>query len=338
MWKGYIVDSEYGSVAPHKITEYIENYKKIGIEVIAKHLTTDDAIVKECYDADVLMCTGNPPITRKVTEGIPNLKVVQRFGIGVNSVDLEAAKDNGVLALNLAGFCIEELAIHATALILDLIRNVSYNDRGVRQGIWRKAGGILPPSPANMTLGLYGFGGSARILGDIFHNGMGTKIITCDPYLAPEDLKGMDVELVSFDELLERSDILSVNVPLNETTHHSLNYEAFCKMKSTAMIINIARGPIINQDDLIRALNEGEIRYAGLDVYEEEPLPKDSPLCTMDNVVLTCHTAFWGEKAQSNVDVMVIEQMRSILEDNKISARCVANRGVVSKIENLEIV
>ncbi len=337
MWKGYIVDSEYGSVAPHKITEYIENYKKIGIEVIAKHLTTDDEIVKECYDADVLMCTGNPPITRKVAEGIPNLKVVQRFGIGVNSVDLEAAKDNGVLALNLAGFCIEELAIHATALILDLIRNVCYNDRGVRQGIWRKAAGYLPPSPGNMTLGLYGFGGSARILGDIFHKGMGTKVITCDPYLKPEDVKDMDVELVSFDELLEKSDILSVNVPLNETTHHSLNYEAFCKMKSTAMVINIARGPIINQDDLIRALNEGEIRYAGLDVYEEEPLPKDSPLCSMDNVVLTCHTAFWGEKAQSNVDVMVIEQMRSILEDNKISARCVANRGVVSKINNLEI-
>lgn len=338
MWKGYIVDSEYGSVAPHKITEYVENYRKIGIEVIAKHLTTDDAIVNECYDADVLMCTGNPPITRKVMEGIPNLKVVQRFGIGVNSVDLEAAKEYGVLALNLAGFCVEELAIHATALILDLIRNVGYNDRGVRNGVWRKAAGYLPPSPGNMTLGLYGFGGSARILYEIFNKGMGTRVITCDPYLKPDDIKDMDVTLVSFDELLEKSDILSVHVPLNEDTHHILNYEAFCKMKSTAMIVNVARGPIINQDDLIRALKEGEIRYAGLDVYEEEPLPKDSPLCTMDNVVLTCHTAFWGEKAQQNVDTMIFDQMESILKENKISARCVANKGVVSKIENFKIV
>lgn len=338
MWKGYIVDSNYGSVSPDKITEYVENYSKIGIKVIPKHLTTDDAIVAECSDADVLMCTGNPPITRKVTEGIPNLKVVQRFGIGVNSVDLDAAREHGVLALNLAGFCIEELAVHATALILDLIRNVSYNDRGVRQGIWRKAGGILPPSPANMTLGLYGFGGSARILCDIFHKGFGTKVITCDPFLKPEDVHGTGVELVSFEELLRNSDILSVNVPLNKDTHHSLNYEAFCKMKSTAMVINIARGPIINQDDLIRALREGKIRYAGLDVYEEEPLPKDNPLCSMDNVVLTCHTAFWGEKAQQNVDTMIFEQMESIIKENKISGRCVANRGVISKIKNLEII
>lgn len=337
MWKACIVDSQYGSVKPDAIKRYIDAYKNVGIEVDAANYVSAEAIAENCKEYDAIMCTGNPPITRAVMEALPNLKVVQRYGIGVDSVDLETAKELGIVVLFQAGFCVEELAIHATALILDLVRNVSFMDRGVRNGIWRKAQGIKPPNPEDMVLGLYGFGGSAKPLYRIFNKGFGTKVITYDPYLTPEMIPDYDVELVSFDELIGRSDILSVHVPLTEETRHSLDYDVFCKMKPNAAVINVARGPIIDQEGLIRALKEEQILYAGLDVYEKEPLPNDSELLKMDNVVLTCHSAFWGVRSSACVDQMIIDEMDSIANYNRIPARNVANRGVVPRISDLEL-
>jgi D-3-phosphoglycerate dehydrogenase len=337
MWKACIVDSQYGSMSREQLSNLVAHYQQIGIDVALVHYPTPEEIIANCGEMDAILCSGNPPITRAVLQSLPKLKVVQRFGIGVNSVDLDAARECGVLVLNLPGFCVEELAVHAAALILDLLRNVGYYDRGIRQGLWRKAKGFLPPSPRELTLGLYGFGGSARPLYHIFHDGFQSKVITCDPYVTAGQLADYQVELVSFDQLLARSDIISIHAPLNQETRHIFDYAAFQKMKPESAIINIARGGLIHQADLIRALQEGEIRFAGLDVFEEEPLPADSPLIQMDNVVLTCHSAFYGINSRANVDRMVVELMDSVVNQMAIPRKYVANPGVQPKLAGLTL-
>lgn len=337
MWNAVVVDRDYGSVSLKKQQQMQEQYSKNGINLRLEHYVTPEEIIKGCQDADVILGTGNPPITQEVLENLPKLKVVQRFGIGVNSVDLDAATRTGTLILYMPGFCIEELGIHAAALILNLLRNISFYDRGIRNGEWRKAAGPVPRNPKNLTLGLYGFGGSAKQLYNIFHHGFGTKVITCDPYLNKGIVKDWDVENVTFDELLERSDIVSIHAPLTPETRHIFNKETFQKMKNDAMIVNISRGELIQQEDLIEALNEGEIGFAGLDVFEKEPLPYDSPLIQNENVILTCHSAFYGDQAQKNQLQLAVDLVDSVLNQHRVGNKYIANKGVVSKIENFEI-
>ena len=336
-WKACMVDSGYGAMSREELESLVRRYGEANIEVALKHYPTPEEIIANCQEADAILGCGNPPITREVLYGLPNLKVVQRYGIGVNSVDLDAARECGVVVLNLPGFCVEELAVHATALALDVLRHITYYDRGIRQGEWRKAKGVPPRNPAEMTVGLHGFGGSAKPMYRIFHDGFLAKVIACDPFLTAEDVKDYDVELVSFDELLARSDILSIHAPLNSHTRHIFNYGTFQKMKPDSAIINIARGPLICQEDLIRALQEGEIAFAGLDVFEEEPLPADSPLISMDNVVLTCHSAFYGVNSKAAVRRLVVELMDQLVNRNCIPRRYIANVGVQPKLSTLKI-
>lgn len=338
MWKAVIVDCDYGSVSP-KNQEYIkEQYAKKGIDLRLAHYKTPQEILEHCKDADAILGTGNPPITREVLEGLPNLKVVQRFGIGVNSIDLEAARQAGILILYMPGFCVQELAIHASALILNLLRNVSFYDRRIRNGQWPKAGGPLPRNPKDLVLGLYGFGGSARPLYNIFYHGFGTRVITCDPYISKDIRENYDIEIVSFDELLERSDIISIHAPLTAETHHIFNREAFIKMKQDAMIVNISRGGLIDQEALVWALEQGEIRFAGLDVFEQEPLAASDPLLLSDQAVLTCHSAFYGDHAQKNQIRLSIDLVDSVLNKRCVKNTYIANKHVTSKIDGFQII
>ena len=337
MWKACIINCEYGSMNEARREEYLRRYREIGIEPVMLPDNTPEEIVAHCREADLLGCVGNPPVTREVIEALPNLKVIQRYGIGVDSVDLEAAGEHGILVLNQVGYCVEELAAQATALALSLLRNVGYQDRGVRAGQWRKAGGVIPPRPDRLTVGLFGFGGSGRCMHRIWRHGFGSKIITCDPYLSADDVKEFDVELVSFEELLRRSDILSIHAPLTEETHHRFDAAAFRAMKPSAMIVNVARGPVIDQNALIEALRTGEIRFAGLDVFEQEPMPADCALRELDNVAMSCHSAFWGVQANERATDIVFEQMDGILRRREVEGKYIANAGVVSKIPGLSV-
>ena len=337
MWKACIVDSKYGAMSQEVLEGLVKRYKEVNLDVTLEHYPTPEEIIANCQDLDAILCCGNPPITREVVENLPKLKIVQRYGIGVNSVDLDAARENGVVVLNLPGVSVEELSVHVTALILNSLRHIGFYDRGIRKGEWRKGKGTPPASPEEMTIGLHGFGGTAKHLYRIFHDGFGSKIITCDPYLKPEDVKDFDVELVDFDQLLERSDVISTQVPLNKETRHIFNYEAFKKMKKTATMINVARGPVICEEDLIRALQEGEIAAAGLDVFETEPLPEDSPLIGMENVVLSCHSAYYGQRSSAKVHRLVVELMGQIVNESSIPRKYIANAGVQPRMAELNI-
>lgn len=346
--KAVVVDKDYGSVSMEELARVKEAYAAAGIELelldyvvdpARQKEPTEEEIIEACKDAEALLATGNPPVTRKVMEALPGLKYIQRFGAGVNSIDLDAAAEMGKLVINLPGFCAKELADVATAMIMSLVRNVAYYDREVRKGNWPKCKYLLPPDVREMTLGLYGFGLAGRYLHDIFHNGFGTKVISCDPYVN-DKVKAQypDVEFVSFDELVTRSDIISIHVILTPETTHVFNKEVFKKMKNTAMIINTSRGPVIDNDDLAWALQTGEIMYAGLDTVEKEPLPENDPFKTLDNIIVNPHCGSYGVGSKKTQINMVCDILPTAVTKGTMEARVVANKAVLKKDVGLEMV
>lgn len=330
--RAVVVDKNYGSVTAEELRQVQQAYAAAGIDLELRHFRTEEEIIAGAQGAVAILGTGNPPITRTVMEALPELRFVQRFGAGVNSIDLDAATDLGKIILNLPGFCAKELADLATAMILGLIRNTCYYDREIRKGNWPKCQYLLPGDVREMILGLYGFGQAGRHLTDIFHKGFGTRVIACDPYI-PETVKAQypEVEFVSFDTLLERSDILSIHVILTPETTRVFDRDAFRRMKRTAMIINTSRGPVIDQSALAWALQTGEILYAGLDTMEQEPIAPDDPLLNMDNVILSPHSGSYGVGAKKTQIQMVCQLVPAATISGTVPARNVANRGILER-------
>ncbi|MBR0092823.1 MAG: C-terminal binding protein [Lachnospiraceae bacterium] len=337
--KAIVVDKDYGSVTAEELRTVAAAYEAAGVAFESRHFETEEELIANCGDADVILGTGNPPITRRVVEALPNLKYVQRFGVGVNSIDLDACTEHGVIVFNIPGFCAKELADLSAAMILSLIRNTNYYDRKIREGGWPKCQYFLPGDVRTMTLGLFGFGAAGKHLYEIFHGGFGTKVIACDPYI-PEAAKAEypAVTFVDFDTMIKESDIVSIHVGLTPETKHVFNRAVFEKMKNTAMIINTARGPIINQKDLVWALENGQIRYAGLDTVEEEPIAGDDPLLKLDNVILNPHSGSYGEGAKKTQIEMASILVPEAVAKKKVRVRYVANKAVTEKRTELEAV
>ena len=330
--KAVVVDKDYGSVSAEEMSRVCEAYKLAGIELEACHFTSEEALIEGCRGAMTILCTGNPDINRHVMESLPELRFIQRFGVGVNSIDLDAATELGKTVLFLPGFCAKELADLSAAMILSLVRNLGYYDREIRSGGWPKCQYLLPGDLRTMTLGLFGFGAAGHYLYQIMKGGFGMKVLSYDPYI-PEAAKAKypDVQFVSFDELLEQSDIISIHANLSPETHHIFNEDAFRKMKNTAMIINTSRGPIIDQKALAWALENGEILYAGLDTMEKEPIEKDDPLLKMDNVVFSPHSGSYGAGSKLTQINMVCSLVPNAVTNGTIPRSNIANKAVIGK-------
>lgn len=294
--KVVIVDHNYlggEDLFKSEINTCIEN----NIEIKLERCKSEKDIIDVAQDADIVLCCGNPPITENVINSLENVKAYIRYGIGVNSVDIEAATNSNKIVYNMPGFCTEELAMHASAMILNILRNITFYDSRIRKGMWPKAQGPKPKRLSNMTIGLFGFGGSAKELAKIFNKGYGSKVIAYDPFLPKEVFLEYEVEEVELEDLLRNSDVISIHTPLNEATRGIFNRDFFEKMKSSSIIINIARGEIINQEDLILALEKGSIGFAGLDVFKKEPIEADDRITKLDNIIMTPHSAFYGEES-----------------------------------------
>lgn len=315
---------------------YRENGWEIALHTV--NVNDDTTVVRALQGVSVACCTGNPPVTRKVFEECPDLRIVQRYGIGVNSIDLQAASDHGVVVYNLMGYCIEELATHAVAMFLSLLRDTIYYDNTMKQGKWLKGKGpIIPSRISGMTAGVYGLGGSGKIFAKIMDGGWGAKVIAYDPFVTREQGAAMNVEMVSFEELLERSDVISIHSPLTPETKHAFNKDAFAKMKKNAILLNTARGPIIELNDLYEALANKVIAGAGIDAFNEEPLEAESPLRKLDNIVLTPHSAYHSADSRVIQVEYVSKLPLSMLQDGIIYRKNVANPDVLKKLTGYEI-
>lgn len=223
-----------------------------------------------------------------VIAACPNLRILARFGIGVDNIDLEAAKRRGIKVVNARGINSDSVAEITIMMALALLRNLIELDSTTREGGWMRYSGRIIH---NKTYGLVGFGAISQYVAHILHGFEPARIIAYDPYPNCEAAERAGVELVDLDTVLRESDIISLHVPATPETTHMIDADALAKMKNSAIIINVARGCIIDEKALYEALRDGVIAGAGLDVFEQEPTGKDNPLFTLPNVVITPHQA-----------------------------------------------
>ncbi|OIJ08198.1 hydroxyacid dehydrogenase [Anaerobacillus arseniciselenatis] len=290
-FKVVITDYEFSTLAPEE-----EVLATVDAELIRTQCKTDKEIIEAAKEADALL-NQYATISRNVIEKLPNLKVISRYGVGVNTIDIDAATENGVMVGNVTDYCMDEVSDHAFALIMACARKVVQLNNEVKAGKWDfKVSAPIYRLPGRV-LGLVGLGRIPQTLAKKAQ-AFGIKVVAYDPFVPVEVAKDLNVELVQLNELCERSDFVSVHAPLVEATRGMISDEQFKLMKKEAFIINTARGPVIDEKALIRALEAGEIAGAGLDVTEVEPIQEDNPLLEMDNVIINPHAAWYSEEAQ----------------------------------------
>jgi len=261
-------------------------------DVVEVEASSADALIAGARAADALITSWGVRIDRQVIEGLERCAIIAVGSIGVDMVDVDAATEAGIVVTNVPDVFIEEVADHAMMLLLAAVRRVRVTDRMAREERWFEARPLLSGVPRLMgqTLGLLGFGNVGRCVARRAA-GFGLHMIAHDPYMSELSISEAGAEPVSWGELLERSDYLSVHVPLNDDTRHMLNRNVFERMKPGVVVVNTARGPVIDEADLAEALMSGQVGAAGLDVLEREPPQADNPLLAMDNIVITPHVA-----------------------------------------------
>jgi D-3-phosphoglycerate dehydrogenase len=271
-----------------ELPRHRERIEKLGYEVIAPELAGRQqftaAELLEYSERLVGIIAGDDQLDRKFFDGAAKLKTVIRWGIGMDSVDHEAARDHGVTVRNTPGVFGHEVADAAFGYILNLVRGYIAVDAAVRRGEWPKLEGI---SLAGARLGIVGFGAIGRETARR-GAGFGMEVIACDPFT---DAAQTNVPLVDLDELLATSRFIVLACPLTPETFHLINAERLAVVRPDAYLVNVARGPVVLENDLIDALKSGRLAGAALDVFEVEPLPLDSELRTLPNVVLGAHNA-----------------------------------------------
>ena len=258
------------------------------VEVAAK---TEDEFIGAARDADALYAKARP-ITRRIIDGLERCRVIALGSVGVDSVDIAAATARGIPVTNVPDTFIEEVADHAMMLLLATFRRLVTQDRLVRDGRWKEGRPMLLQLPRLMgqTLGFVAFGHVARAVA-VRARAFGVRMLAYDSYVEELVMSPYGVEPASLSEVLQRSDIVSMHAPPTPDAHHMLREEHFRLMKPSALFINTGRGPTVDESALVKALQEGWIAGAGLDVLEQEPPAPGNPLLGMDNVILTAHVA-----------------------------------------------
>jgi D-3-phosphoglycerate dehydrogenase len=276
-----------------------------------------EEIISVCRDADFIISFQEYfPFTHEVLKQLPKVRFIQTLGIGFDEVDLDVVNEYGIGLNNLRGFCIEELAEHALALIMVCARWIVVLHNRVRAGNTVQPAGEESVRHMSVlkgkTLGTVGFGNSARTLVPKARS-FEMRILSYDPYVDEHVFKEMNVEKVSLDKLLEESDFISIHANLTAENRHMFGLEQFKKMKRNAFIINTSRGGFINEQELCTALDAGYIAGAGLDVTEQEPVPVDSPLMKYDNVILTGHNAGTSFESKARASTQPAEEVARVL-------------------------
>ncbi len=293
--------------------EEAEELAKVNAELVGADCVTEDEIVEATKDADAII-TGGAKITRKVMEALPKCKVIIRYGIGFDTIDVDAATDNGILVVNVPDYGLEEVSNHAIALLLVCAKKLVLLNSWIKQGRLAEVRGARAPmgSIYGQTLGLVGCGNIGRMTARKAQC-FGLKVLGYDPYVDESLAKEHGITPVSLPELLKGSDYVSVHTPLNKETWHLIGEKEFKQMKPTAYFINTSRGPVVDEPALIKALQEKWIAGAGLDVFEKEPVDSDNPLLKMDNVVVTPHSASSSDVVSKQVTTRVGQEAARVL-------------------------
>jgi D-3-phosphoglycerate dehydrogenase / 2-oxoglutarate reductase len=280
-------------------------------ELVALKTKTPEEFLPHAADCDALLNTYAGPITAETMARMPNCKIIARYGIGVDTIDLDAATAAGIIVTNNPTYCIDEVAEHTMALLLACARKVALYDRLVRAGRWE----VPPGKPifrlAGSTLGLVGFGNIARQVATRAA-AFGMRILFFDPFVE-EASAGIPAKKRELQDLLAEADFVSLHPPLVTQTRKLIDDAAFERMKPGAFLINCARGPIVDTEALVRALDQKSIAGCALDTLDPEPLPQAHPLRGRDNVILTPHAAWYSEQAMAGLQAGAPGEVRRAL-------------------------
>jgi D-3-phosphoglycerate dehydrogenase len=266
----------------------------------------DKNFIKALKQADALLCGNDLQVDDDLLDRAPKVKAIAKLGVGLDTVDVEAASRRGVVVFHTPGANNQAVADHTFALILSLARKIRYCDQSLREKRWEHTK-IIGVEIWRKTIGIIGLGAIGRCVA-LRAKGFQMKIVACDPYWPAEFAAEQKIEKLSLDELLKVSDIVTIHAPLTPENKELINAKTLGLMKPAAILINAARGGIVSETDLHQALKAGQIAGAGLDVFEQEP-PDDSPLLELENVVLTPHTAAFTHEAMNTMSMGVVDQL-----------------------------
>jgi D-3-phosphoglycerate dehydrogenase len=300
-----VADSAFPNLDPAQ-----EVLAKIGADIRLAEEPTPDSIMKVARQADAVLVT-YAKITGDMIRQMSRCRIIARFGIGVDNVDVAAATGAGIVVTRVPDYCVDEVSDHAMALLLALVRKIPFANSLVNAGRW----GMPAVAPIHRlrgtVLGLVGFGKIPQLLAPKA-KAFGIKLVAYDPYVSESVMSIAGVEQVDFAKLLKVSDYVSIHTPLLPETHHLFNADTFAQMKPTAYLINTARGPIVDEAALAHALDSGRIAGAALDVLSSEP-PLTSPLFGRDNVILTPHMSFYSIESLIELQTKAAEDVVRVL-------------------------
>ncbi|MBZ5565852.1 MAG: C-terminal binding protein [Acidobacteriia bacterium] len=310
--KVLITDYAWESLQPER-----EILASAGATLVVAERGDEDELASLAKDVDgILTCW--KPVTARVIRRAERCRAIGRYGIGVDNIDVECATELGIVVTNVSAYCVEEVAEHAMALLLSLARKVTAYDHAMKAGRYDLRALMPFYRLRGKTLGIVGFGKIGRAL---YRKAQGFefKVLICDPNLDPTSLRDYQADCVRFTELLERSDFVSIHVPLTPETRGLFNAEAFRRMKPGSYLINTCRGAVIDEAALLEALNAGRIAGAGLDVLASEPPSLQDPLGLHPRAIVTPHAAFYSAESVLELQTTAARQMAEVLSGRRPS-------------------
>jgi D-3-phosphoglycerate dehydrogenase / 2-oxoglutarate reductase len=280
---------------------------------------SEQDVIEQCAGADALIVQW-APISGRVLDALPGVRMISRLGIGYDMVDVAAATERGVAVANTPDYCIEEVACHTLALVLDQARGVVALDAAVRSGTWAAVGSYPGAArPSATTVAVIGYGRiGARVAAALA--AVGFRVLVHDRYVADRAVRDAGHTPVSLEEALSQADVLTLHVPLSDETRHLVDARALAAMRPGARLVNTCRGGLVDEAALAAALESGQIAGAGLDVFEAEPLPDGSPLRRLPSVTLTPHAAWYSAQALADLPVFATRQAIDFLAGRPVAA------------------
>lgn len=287
----------------------------LGARVDGRACRTEDEVCAAVRQADAVL-TQFAPVGARAIAAMERCRVIVRYGVGVDNVDLAAASARGIPVANVPDYSAAEVADHAMALLLSLVRKISAVVEQVRAGIWEIA--PLRPTPGleDMTLGLLGFGRVARGVAQRAR-AFGMRVIAYDPYVPPDAVMAGGAEPVGFDQLIGQADAVSIHLPLSDATRHIVDAAVLRQMKPSAYLINTSRGGLVDESALAAALAAGAIAGAGLDVLSQEPPPPDHPLLRLPHALVTSHCAWYSETSLARLQRLAAVEAARVLQGGR---------------------
>ncbi|RLM53461.1 C-terminal binding protein [Halobellus sp. Atlit-31R] len=286
------------------VADVVELTEEVGAEVADAHATLADAdaVINLRYELDA-----------SAIEALDDCRVISRYGIGVDNIDIDAAAERDIPVTNVPDYCLEEVSMHALAMFLALSRGLTRYDADVAAGGWDRDVAVPIHRFSTQTVGVVGYGAIGRAVGERAA-ALGADVVASDPFLTDDDVADDPATLLSFEAVLAQADFVTVHSPLTPETRGLFDADAFAQMADSAYFVNVARGPIVDDAALLDALEDGEIAGAGLDVFPAEPPAEDDPLRDHPDVITTPHVAWYSEEANEQRRRTVTDIVRTVLE------------------------